>query len=318
MQVVERAVVFSCGEDTLIGVVSAGEQVGSTGVLIIVGGPQYRVGSHRQFVRLARYLARHGVPCMRFDYRGMGDSTGVQRSFASVDDDVRAAIEVFAEAVPGLSRVVLWGLCDGASAACLALHKSPMIAGAVLLNPWVRTKGSQAGVLLQHYYLRRVADPRFWRKLLRGDVSLFGAVGSLLKTLSGRQGRAATGTAPMVAEAGRAQTAAVPEAVRPHLADVPHLPERMLEGLAQSGLPFAVFLSGRDFVAREFEQVTRGAPRWQRLLQSPSYSSMRFESADHTFSRREDAEAVEQATLQWLIRERLVEVVAAQSQETRS
>ena len=315
MQVTERAVVFPCGEDALIGVVTTGEQVLGTGVLIIVGGPQYRVGSHRQFVRLARYLARHGVPCMRFDYRGMGDSTGVQRSFASVDDDVRAAIEVFAEAVPGLGRVVLWGLCDGASAACLALRKSPLIAGAVLLNPWVRTKGSQAGVMLRHYYLRRVADPRFWRKLLRGNVSLSGAVGSLLKTLSGRQGRAATGKVPALEGAGRGQTATVAEARPPHLADVPHLPERMLECLTQSGLPLAVFLSGRDFVAREFEQVVLAEPRWQRLMQSPSCTSMRFESADHTFSRREDAEAVEQATLQWLISERMVEV---DSQEMRS
>jgi len=47
-----------------------------TGVLIVVGGPQYRVGSHRQFVMLARFLADHGVPCMRFDYRGMGDVSG--------------------------------------------------------------------------------------------------------------------------------------------------------------------------------------------------------------------------------------------------
>jgi alpha/beta superfamily hydrolase len=48
-------------------------------VLVIVGGPQYRAGSHRQFTLLARSLAEQGFAVLRFDYRGMGDSTGAMR-----------------------------------------------------------------------------------------------------------------------------------------------------------------------------------------------------------------------------------------------
>ena len=55
-----------------------------TGVLIIVGGPQYRVGSHRQFVQLARALASNGIATMRFDYTGMGDSQGKKAEFDQV------------------------------------------------------------------------------------------------------------------------------------------------------------------------------------------------------------------------------------------
>jgi len=51
------------------------------GVLIVVGGPQYRVGSHRQFLLLSRRLAAEGHPVMRFDYRGMGDASGAMRGF---------------------------------------------------------------------------------------------------------------------------------------------------------------------------------------------------------------------------------------------
>ena len=58
-----------------------------TGVLVIVGGPQYRVGSHRQYVQLSRHLAEQGIASMRFDVRGMGDSPGVQRSFEEIDDE---------------------------------------------------------------------------------------------------------------------------------------------------------------------------------------------------------------------------------------
>lgn len=46
------------------------------GVVVVVGGAQYRVGSHRQFVRLARRLAAAGHPVLRFDLPGMGDSPG--------------------------------------------------------------------------------------------------------------------------------------------------------------------------------------------------------------------------------------------------
>ncbi len=72
----ERALSFSCHDSWLYGILSLPEKVISRGVLIVVGGPQYRVGSHRQFMLLARYLAAHGVPVMRFDCRGKGDSEG--------------------------------------------------------------------------------------------------------------------------------------------------------------------------------------------------------------------------------------------------
>ena len=40
----------------------------NTGVVIVVGGAQYRVGSHRQFVQMARLLAAAGYPVLRFDF----------------------------------------------------------------------------------------------------------------------------------------------------------------------------------------------------------------------------------------------------------
>ena len=54
---------------------------GPRGVLIVTGGPQYRAGSHRQFVLLARFLAARGMAVLRFDYRGMGDSEGAPRDY---------------------------------------------------------------------------------------------------------------------------------------------------------------------------------------------------------------------------------------------
>src|SRR5262245_60307703 len=70
---VERAVVFGCEGEELLGVLHEPASDGatgtpaSTGVIIVVGGPQYRVGSHRQFVLMARELARRGHAVLRFD-----------------------------------------------------------------------------------------------------------------------------------------------------------------------------------------------------------------------------------------------------------
>ena len=100
----EHAIAFDCVEEQLLGVVSLPAQASDIGVLVIVGGPQYRVGSHRQFVLLARYLAASGYPVLRFDVRGMGDSSGqfpgelnrrnAERAKALFDADVIGAAEL--------------------------------------------------------------------------------------------------------------------------------------------------------------------------------------------------------------------------------
>ena len=53
----EIPLAFPCQQDSLIGILHRPERPRRTGVVIVVGGPQYRVGSHRQFTLLARYLA---------------------------------------------------------------------------------------------------------------------------------------------------------------------------------------------------------------------------------------------------------------------
>jgi len=75
----EIPVTFGCEDISLVGVLHAPEAAPSLGFVFVVGGPQYRVGSHRQFVLLARDLASHGAAVLRFDCRGMGDSGGFFR-----------------------------------------------------------------------------------------------------------------------------------------------------------------------------------------------------------------------------------------------
>jgi uncharacterized protein len=177
MLTADRAVVFECAGERLVGIAS--EPVGGTesvGVVIIVGGPQYRVGSHRQFTLLARHLAEQGVPAFRFDYRGMGDSEGAMRTFEDVDADIRCAIDAFQRSCPQVKAVALWGLCDGASAALMYAPSDSRVRGLVLANPWVRSEQSHAAATVKHYYGGRLRSAAFWRKLATGQVNVLAAV----------------------------------------------------------------------------------------------------------------------------------------------
>ena len=170
----ETPIIIPCAGELLLGILSLPEQAANTAVLIIVGGPQYRAGSHRQFVLLARALADAGYPALRFDYRGMGDSTGDPRNFEQIDEDIAAAIDALFQHAPQIERVVLWGLCDAASASLLywLATKDPRVAGLCLLNPWVRSEQTLAKTRVRYYYGQRLLMREFWMKLLSGKIAL--------------------------------------------------------------------------------------------------------------------------------------------------
>ena len=61
---------------------------GATGLLLVTGGSQTRIGSHRMYERLAKALADNGYPCFRFDRRGVGDSDGEDPGFRGSGPDL--------------------------------------------------------------------------------------------------------------------------------------------------------------------------------------------------------------------------------------
>lgn len=277
----EQAFAIPVDGDCLVGILHlpASQVVGAqqTGVVIVVGGPQYRAGSHRQFVQLARHLASAGHAVLRFDVRGMGDSTGAMRDFEHIGDDIGAAIDELARRQPQVQHVVLWGLCDGASAALLYLHErtDPRVQGLCLLNPWVRSEASLARTQVKHYYAQRLMQREFWLKLMRGQVA-----GAALRGLWNSL-RAASGGLDDGAESQPFQT-------------------RMAQAWHHFAGRILLVLSGRDYTAREFREVVAAHPAWQGALDKPLVQLLAADAADHTFSDSEEARSLERSTAAWL------------------
>lgn len=278
----ERPLTFTCEGASLIGVLSGAGLAAGRGVLIVVGGPQYRAGSHRQFTLLARHLAERGVPTLRFDYRGMGDSAGDARTFEDAGTDIRCAIDQFFAGVPHLKEVVIWGLCDAASAALFYAHRDARVKGLVLLNPWVRTEQGLARTHLRSYYFQRLFQASLWRKLARGEFKVREAVAAFGKSVSGAMGRGSPG----IAEKSPSRELL--------------LPDRMEDALRKFHGRVLVILSGNDLTAREFEGVVANSRGWQLLLGDERVTRHRLPEANHTFARREWRDQVALWTERWV------------------
>lgn len=286
----EQALVLHCEGAPLVGILHRSDEAAKRGVLVVVGGgPQYRVGGHRQLTLWARKLAASGYPVLRFDYRGMGDSHGDFRGFEDADTDIQVAVDRLVAEVPGLQEIVLWGECDAASAILFYAHRDSRVKGVVLLNPWVRTAAVEAQAILRFYYLNRLMQPSFWRKVFSGRFNPFASAASAVKLV--KQSRAAAGPAPAVS-AGPALGAALDR-------NVP-LPDRMLQGAQRFKGAVMLVLSGRDLIAREFETLAAGSPAWQAQLQRNGLTRHDMPDADHTFSSAAQRTQVVNWGLNWL------------------
>lgn len=291
MNVTERVLNIDCVGQPMLGVLTTTSEVASVGVVVVVGGPQYRVGSHRQFVQLARRLAADGFPTLRFDRRGMGDSPGAAMSFEVIDDDLRSAIDALMDECVHLRGVVLWGLCDGASAALLyvgARVPDARVAGLCLVNPWVRSAATLARTQVRHYYLRRMRQHDFWRKLARGAVGA-PALRDFVHSLA------------LMLRPGRSDPL--------HSAEPEPEPERaaafqvaMAAACERFHGPVQIVLSEHDYTAREFADSATADPAWRRALARPNVLREDISGADHTFSGQHARISLESICLRWLHR----------------
>ena len=257
----------------LYGVVHDPRSTAKRGVLMVAAGAT-RVGPHRQFLLLARDWAADGIPVMRFDYQGQGDSEGAGVfNFDSLMHDIRSAIDCFTRAVPGIERVVLWGLCDAASNILQYARSDHRVDGLVLVNPLVDTlERVRDRSQLRSHYLPQLVNP--WRlvgRLARNRVNVLSALTYITGHVAG--------------------------SIRPN---APGNIARYLEVLSAFKGRSLVILSDGDMFAIEFKANVMRTKAWERLVRDSKVALLNLPTADHNFTRKDLRDQVSRWTADWI------------------
>lgn len=241
-----RLVEFPCAGETLVG--SLDEAPGATGLLIVSGGNEVRMGAHRGMALLAQRVAEAGYPVFRFDRRGIGDSTGANHGYESSVQDIGAAAATFTAEAPHLRRLVAFGNCDAATALAL-FHSVAGLDALLLANPWVIETADDLppAAAIRARYAQRLRDPKQWARLLRGGVDISKAIKGLLKI---------------------SKTASKEDA---------DLAARMAAALASSGIPVTFLLAKGDNTAIAFRDAWGGKGQVQEC-----------DTASHSFAHAAD------------------------------
>ena len=194
----------------LFGILHTPAAASDLGVIFLSPGVKMRVGPQRLYNRLTDELVSMGLPVLRFDFYGLGDSEGTLAEELLkdvynhievgrfVDDTVDAMDWMQREC--GTARFILSGLCGGAITGLLAGARDERVAGLLGLGitPVLASQAADpslymtAGQLneIGATYLSKVADPRAWLRLLtfRSDYRLlWRAIGQRVRRRKGAQ-----------------------------------------------------------------------------------------------------------------------------------
>ena len=182
-------IIPNSGEGLIADVHTAGRE----GVLLLPGWGGTRFGPQRILWQAAAGLAESGFTTLRIDFRGRGDSTGDPLS-VTLDDMIADAVTAanWLRETHGIARLHLVGLCSGGNVALGAASQIPFAGDLVCwsLLPFMEHKtqavkqGTPRTALLKQY-LRKAFQPESWRKLLRGEANVKGAVQTLAKDKEG-------------------------------------------------------------------------------------------------------------------------------------
>ncbi len=126
-------------DNALVGTLVTSEKPhAGIGALLFNAGVVPRIGPNRLNVRITRALADQGIPAMRFDLSGRGDSAparGMESYEQQAIADLRAAMDVMTQRT-GVRRFAVMGICSGAENAFHAALADDRIVGITLLDSY--------------------------------------------------------------------------------------------------------------------------------------------------------------------------------------
>lgn len=151
--------------------------------VLLCPGIKTRVGPHRLYRKLSPPFLARGIPVLRVDFRGLGDSEGdwpddsLEQIYRLTElghcvDDARCALD-WLESQHGIHRFIVGGLCGAAITALHLALQDPRLAGLYAIGlPATLDGASQAsiprGELRSHRlrYLRKLVRPASWLRFL--------------------------------------------------------------------------------------------------------------------------------------------------------
>jgi len=171
---------FEAPGGELFGVLTEAEGIESAPVCAVWlnGGAVPHTGPNRVWVEAARRWATRGVPTVRVDPIGIGDSEGDPETIPNADlyaperfDEVMVVLDQLADR--GLpNRFIVGGLCSGAYWSMHAALADPRVAGLMLMNLsvffWTDAIAAERAASVSLGAMSRYG----WRRLIHRDITL--------------------------------------------------------------------------------------------------------------------------------------------------
>jgi len=270
-------------------------------VLLLSPGIKGRVGPHRLYLKLAARLVPLGFHVLRFDYFGLGDSSGelgeneLSEVYAAIQsgryvDDTVSAMN-WAQEVLGISRFVGSGLCGGSISALLTAAQDPRIESLLGIGLPTALDGrpeNRARSLTQRQlddfrdgYNRKLLDPRSWLRLLSGKTDY----AALWRSLRGR--RAKSGTEASKAESPPSDN------TNPRFAPA-------FRAVIESGRRMLLIFSANDRMHYEFQEKFEERHPEIASVRDGIYETVVIEKANHVMSDRASVAAFLDHADRWL------------------
>lgn len=245
-------------------------------MLIVSGGNEIRAGAHGGMAQLAFRISEQGFPVLRYDRRGIGESSGDNKGFLGSAQEIAAAVKFLRQELPHVKSVIAFGNCDAATALAL-FGPAAGIDSYILANPWVieasieadtEERTMSAGAIRSRYW-DRIKNPRTIIDLLTGKIDF----GKLLKGLK---------------QAARSE-------------ENSGLSLRLRDALSGLGKNTHILLAKRDTTARAF-LAAWNRPDFESVRRESAITVKTLDSASHSFA--------DEAAKNWLT-EKLLEALRA-------
>jgi pimeloyl-ACP methyl ester carboxylesterase len=253
-------------------------------------------------LKLAARLVPLGFHVLRFDYYGLGDSSGeldekeLAQVYASIQtgryvDDTIAAMN-WAQQVLGISRFVGSGLCGGSISALLTAAQDPRIECLLGIGlptaldgrpeNWATSLTQGQLNDLRGGYKRKMLDPRSWLRLLSGKTDYT----ALWRSLRGK--RAKSGAQPSKPASPSEDN------TNPRFAPA-------MRAVIESGRQMLLVFSANDRMHYEFQEKFEARHPEFSSVRNGMYETVVIEKANHVMSDRASVEALLNHADRWLI-----------------